>query len=195
MVAVEQPTSPIGNLERQESCPQPSCSHTCSLGRHLVSRGAREVAQHLPPNARIPVQQPPHHIHPENHRSHHQGRGRLGEPEGALRDPPRRWAIRLSRSLTSTRLRRGQRPHHHTRPRRLRRASSVSAAARPRRLRRASSVSAAIRSESRRRRRPLGATAPGRGVAGARHCGPRMRQCVGRWPDPSAAGPLRLRVP
>ena len=75
---------PVGILERQEAGAPALVLHARSLGRDLVGRGIREIAQHLPANGGIPLEQPIDHAHRRrlsraaDARSDRRGRARAG---------------------------------------------------------------------------------------------------------------------
>ena len=54
---------PVGIFDRQEACSPALVLHARSLGGDLVGRGIREIAQHLPPDGGVALEQPVDHIH------------------------------------------------------------------------------------------------------------------------------------
>ncbi len=54
---------PVGTLERQKTRAPALPLHARSFGGDLVGRRVREIAQHLPADGRIGVEQPIDHVH------------------------------------------------------------------------------------------------------------------------------------
>ena len=69
---------PVGALERQEPGAPAPVFHACSFGGDLVGRGIREIAEHLPADGGVALEQPFDRVH----RSAHCGTGQVRAARG-----------------------------------------------------------------------------------------------------------------